>query len=407
MNAELQKKLEAYGQVHLLKYYDELSLEQQQAFEEQLSSIDFSLLELCKKGDSHKTSGKYEPIDVLKLEEIETKKEHFYSIGLEAIKQCKVGAVLLAGGQGTRLGFDKPKGMLNVGLTKELYLFEILISNIMDVVKQADAWIPIVIMTSQKNHNDTVSFFEEHAYFGYNKDYVDFFIQEMVPSVDYNGNIYLEAKDKVSMSPNGNGGWFKSLQRSGLTTKLKNLGVEWLNVFSVDNVLQRIADPYFVGATIDSGYLCGSKVIKKAAPDEKVGVICKEDGKPSIVEYYELTEEMMNTKDASGEPAYNFGVTLNYLFQLDSLEKNADANIPVHIVEKKIPYIDETGALQNPTSPNGYKFETLVLDMIHMYDDVLIYEIVRNYEFAPIKNKTGVDSLESARELLKLNHVAL
>ena len=297
--------------------------------------------------------------------------------------------------------------MLNVGLTKELYLFEILIGNIMDVVKQADAWIPIVIMTSQKNHNDTVSFFEEHAYFGYNKDYVDFFIQEMVPSVDYNGNIYLEAKDKVSMSPNGNGGWFKSLQRSGLTTKLKNLGVEWLNVFSVDNVLQRIADPYFVGATIDSGYLCGSKVIKKAAPDEKVGVICKEDGKPSIVEYYELTEEMMNTKDASGEPAYNFGVTLNYLFQLDSLEKNADANIPVHIVEKKIPYIDETGVLQNPTSPNGYKFETLVLDMIHMYDDVLIYEIVRNYEFAPIKNKTGVDSLESARELLKLNHVAL
>ena len=199
MNAELQKKLEACGQVHLLKYYDQLSLEQQQAFEEQLSSIDFSLLELCKKGDSHKTSGKYEPIDVLKLEEIETKKEHFYSIGLEAIKQCKVGAVLLAGGQGTGLGFDKPKGMLNVGLTKELYLFEILIGNIMDVVKQADAWIPIVIMTSQKNHNDTVSFFEEHAYFGYNKDYVDFFIQEMVPSVDYNGNIYLEAKHKVSM----------------------------------------------------------------------------------------------------------------------------------------------------------------------------------------------------------------
>ena len=183
-------------------------------------------------------------------------------------------------------------------------------------------------------------------------------------------------------------------------------GIEWINVFAVDNVLQRIADPCFVGATIDKKCVVGAKVVRKAAPDEKVGAMCLEDGKPSIVEYYDMTEELMNAKNEKGEPAYNFGVILNYLFYVPDLEKMM-ASLPLHIVEKKIPYLDENGRLVKPESPNGYKYENLVLDMIHQLDSCLPYEVVREREFAPIKNKTGVDSVESARALLEKNGVRL
>ena len=404
---EVYEKLEKYGQLHLLKFYDSLTEEEKELLLEEINLVDFDLLSLCNENVEVAKKGKIEPISVLTVSDIEKNKDEYYKLGIKAIKAGKVGAVLLAGGQGTRLGFDSPKGMLNVGITKELYLFEVLIQNIMEVVKKADAWVPLLIMTSVKNNDDTVAFFEENNYFGYSKDYVTFFIQEMAPSVDYNGKIYMEEKGKLSMSPNGNGGWYLSLAKCGILSKIKEQGVEWINVFSVDNVLQKIADPYFVGATIASKYSVGTKVIKKAAPDEKVGVICKEDSKPSIIEYYELTEEIMNSKDENGEPAYNYGVTLNYLFNIYDLEKKKDKQIPVHMVEKKIPYMDENGSYVKPEAPNGHKFETLVLDMIHMFDDVLVYESIRNQEFAPIKNKEGVDSLESARKLLLENNYKL
>ena len=234
-----------------------------------------------------------------------------------------------------------------------------------------------------------------------------FFKQEMAAATDYEGKIYLEEKGKLSTSPNGNGGWFSSLKNAGLLEVVKNAGIEWLNVFAVDNVCQRIADPVFVGATIEKNCVVGAKVVRKNAPDEKVGVMCLEDGRPSIVEYYELTDELMNAKDAKGDPAYNFGVILNYLFKEEELEKLLDGSLPLHIVEKKIPYLDEAGELVKPEEPNGYKFESLVLDMIHQLDTCLPFEVVRNREFAPIKNKTGVDSVESARALLQENGVVL
>jgi UDP-N-acetylglucosamine/UDP-N-acetylgalactosamine diphosphorylase len=151
----------------------------------------------------------------------------------------------------------------------------------------------------------------------------------------------------------------------------------------------------------------GAKVVRKNAPDEKVGVMCLEDGRPSIVEYYELTEELMNAKDAKGDPAYNFGVILNYLFRVADLQTLMDGKMPLHIVEKKIPCLNEAGELVKPESPNGYKYETLVIDMIHMLDSCLPFEVARNKEFAPIKNKTGIDSVESARALLQENGVIL
>ncbi len=400
--------LEKYGQTQLLKYYDELNDSQKESLLKQISEIDFGLLDLVKDGESVSEKGVITPLDdAVSIKDIEENKEKYTAIGVGAIKQGKVAALLLAGGMGTRLGSDKPKGMYNIGETKEVYIFEMLIRNSLDVVNQTGAWVPLYIMTSEKNNDDTVNFFKEKNYFGYDPDYVDFFVQEMAPAATFDGKIYLEEKDRVSTSPNGNGGWFISFVKAGLCEKAKARGVEYINIFAVDNVCQRMADPCFVGAMIDGGYRSASKVVSKANPEEKVGVLCLEDGKPSIVEYYELTEDMRYETRDDGELAYKYGVILNYLFTIEDLEKNLENNLVVHIVKKKIPYIDENGNTVKPVTENGYKFETLVLDMIHMMDNCLAYEVVREKEFAPIKNKTGVDSVDTAKALLKQNGVEL
>lgn len=401
---EALEKLKKYGQEHVLKYYDELDEAGKSSLLKQVEDTDFQVI-LDSKAKTEK--GKITPIEVCELKQIEENKDKYKQAGLEAIRAGKVGAVLLAGGMGTRLGSDAPKGMYNIGITKEVFIFERIVSNLLDVVKEAGNYVHLFVMTSEKNNEATVAFFKEKNYFGYDPEYVSFFIQDMAPATDYNGKVYLEEKGRISTSPNGNGGWFLSMKKGGMLDIVHKRGIEWLNVFAVDNVLQRIADPVFVGATILGNYSVGSKVIKKAAPDERVGVMCLEDGRPSIVEYYELTDELMNSKNANGEPAYNFGVILNYLFKESELEDILEKKLPLHIVEKKIPCLDENGNQVKPEAPNGHKYESLVLDMILMMDTCLPFEVVREREFAPIKNKTGIDSVESARELLKKNGVEL
>lgn len=404
---EAYAKLEAAGQTHVLQYYDSLSDGEKKNLLNQIELTDFSVLSYVGKRDELRKKGKITPLKAMEIPDIEQNREWFEELGIRAIRQGKAGAVLLAGGMGTRLGSDEPKGMYDIGLTKHVYIFERIISNLMDVVKRASVWIHLFIMTSDKNHSTTVNFLKEHDYFGYEPGYIHFFKQEMAPASDYNGRVYMEARDQISSSPNGNGGWFSSMANGGILEIVKNKGIEWLNVFAVDNVLQRIADPCFIGATIAKKCVSGAKVVKKNAPDEKVGVICLEDGRPSIVEYYELTDELMNARDEKGDPAYYFGAILNYLFQVSSLEKIVSARLPLHIVEKKIPYMDEKGELIKPKEPNGFKFETLILDMVHMMESCLPYEVERNYEFAPIKNMTGVDSVESARRLCQENGITL
>lgn len=403
---EIKAKVKKYGQEQVLKYVDVLTNAEKETLFAQIEATDMEVIECCKHKEEMAKRGVISPLGAMELSEIEANRESFTKTGIEAIKAGKVGAVLLAGGMGTRLGSDNPKGMYNVGITRELYIFECLINNLMDVVKQADAWIHLFVMTSDKNNDATIKFLTEHDFFGYHKDYVHFFKQEMAAATDYDGKILLEEKGKLSTSPNGNGGWFISLQKNGLLDLVHEQGIEWINVFAVDNVLQRIADPCFIGATIQKNCVVGSKVVRKAAPDEKVGCMCLEDGRPSIVEYYDMTQELMDAKNEKGEPAYNFGVILNYLFFVPDLEKMMES-LPLHVVEKKIPYLDENGNLVKPEAPNGYKFESLVLDMIHQLSSCLPFEVVREHEFAPIKNKTGIDSVESARELLQKNGVVL
>ncbi|WP_026657517.1 UTP--glucose-1-phosphate uridylyltransferase [Butyrivibrio sp. AC2005] len=404
---EAKKKLEANGQMHVLKYYDELSEAEKAALLQQIDEIDFDVLKNAKNLGHGSERGKFSPLACMQLSEIEKRKDEFTKIGTDAIKEGKVAACLLAGGMGTRLGSDDPKGMYNIGLTKEVFIFQRIIENLLDVVNATGSWIHLFIMTSEKNHEKTVNFLTEKNFFGYKADKVTFFKQDMAPASDYEGKVYMEEKGRISTSPNGNAGWFSSMIKAGLDKTLHAEGIEWVNIFAVDNVLQRICDPTFVGATIEQKAEVGAKVVKKNAPDEGVGVMCLEDGRPSIVEYYELTQEMMDAKDEAGDPAYNYGVILNYLFNVPALERIAKNELPLHVVEKKIPFINENGELVKPETPNGCKFEQLVLDMIHELDSCVPYEVVREHEFAPIKNKTGKDSVESARELCKKNGIEL
>lgn len=403
---EAETLLKEKGQLHVLRGFDDLNEKQQAHLLSQIEAVDWDAIALA----GHQTSvplGHLEPLGALEVSEIEQKRETYEAAGLDAIRAGKTAALLLAGGMGTRLGLDRPKGELNVGLTRTLYIFECLMDHLKETADRAGVTIPLYIMTSEKNDADTRAFFAEHDYFGYPAEDVAFFVQEMAAAVDFDGKLLLEAPGCLATSPNGNGGWFSSLVRAGLLDDIHRRGVEWINIFAVDNVLQRICDPAFIGATILSGCESGSKVIRKANPTEKLGVLCKEDGKPSIVEYYEMTDEMIHDVDENGTLLYNFGVILNYVFRVDKLEKIVAAKLPVHVVEKKIPYMNESGDFVKPDQPNGYKFETLVVDMIRMMNDTVPYEVVREKEFAPIKNLHGVDSLDSARELLKKNGITL
>ena len=400
MNANVIEKINETNQKYLKNL---VGKDIPQRLKDQLNNMDWSCLDMLDQKEQKR--GSFAPLGAMEVPEIKEREDEFRAIGIEAMKECKVAAVLLAGGQGTRLAFDKAKGMYNIGVTKDLYIFEQLIRNLQQVRNEVGVDIPLYIMTSDKNDADTRVFFAEHDYFGYNKEFVKFFVQEMVPAVDFEGNVLIESEDSLAMSPNGNGGWFKSMVKAGLDKDMKEKGVEWLDVFSVDNVLQRIADPVFVGATIQSGCVSGSMVVRKCDPYERVGALCLEDGHPSIVEYYELTPEMAEAKNEAGSLLYGFGVILNYLFSLDTLLEIEKKQLPLHIVEKKVPYIDENGVFVKPEIPNAYKFETLILDMIFMMDNCLSFEIEREKGFAPIKNPTGVDSVESARALLQLNGV--
>lgn len=399
----IKEKLEKYNQKHLLKFENELTESEKQELYTQIESLDFSYLEELNKTENS-SKDVITPIKALTLSEIENNKEKFTQIGLKALKEQKIGALLLAGGMGTRLGSDKPKGMYNIGKTKEVFIFQRIFENLLDVVKLCGKPIPFFIMTSERNNEDTVNFIKEHNYFGYEPNYVKFFVQEMAPCVDFNGKILLEAKNRVATSPNGNGGWYTSLLKNEEAKKmLVDYNIEYLNVFAVDNVLQKIADPIFIGAVLSEKCEIGAKVIKKADAFEKVGVMCTKNGHPGIVEYIDLTEEMALETDSKGERVYNFGVILNNLLQVKLLNEIKDKKFPIHVVTKKVEHIDEFGNSIKPESPNAHKFEMLWLDMFDYASTCLPFEVERRKEFAPIKNKTGVDSVETAQTLLEEN----
>ena len=397
---EIKTKLAKEGQMQLMRFFDQLGEAEKENLLRQIEHVDFDMIRHAMASPaSASRESLIEPIHTVTVKEQETQQKRWEKVGREALSQGKAAAVILAGGQGTRLGFNGPKGTLNVGITKEKYLFEILLENIRRNTKGCEAVMPVYIMTSVVNHEATEQFLKAHDCFGYPKDKIHLFKQDMAPALSLDGKILMESPSSLCLAPNGNGGWFRSLLRAGLIEEMKADGVEWLNVVSVDNVLQNIGDPVFLGAAIDGGFGCGAKVISKVSPDERVGAICLRNHHPSVVEYTELTDEMRLARRENGEYLYQFGVTLNYLFKIADTEAKAGHTMPIHQAVKKVPCLDEAGNRIVPEEPNAIKMEYFIFDILEFFDDCLVYECIREDEFAPIKNKSGVDSLDTARDL--------
>ena len=392
---KLGEFLHTMGQEHLLSDFDKLSEEERLHLTKEIATVDFSVFERAKFFDN-KNYDRLAPIEIFYADRAEKEKESLESVGLEAIAAGRVGAVLLCGGQGTRLGYPHPKGMFNIGITKEISIFSLHFRYLTEVAERAGAWFPIYIMTSIYNRSEIEEFLKEKAFFGFDPAFVYFFEQNMAPATDFDGKIYKSSPSSLELAPDGNGGWFSALVSCGYLDKIRARGVKWLNVISIDNVLQRTVDPRFIGATLSAGAGCGAKVVKKANPDERIGLICKNDGHPSVIEYYELDKlKKENTVSVEG---MDYGVILNYLFNVDEMEKTLSSPLPVHRARKKIPYYD--GEYRKPEKENGFKYEMLATDLVERMPSCLAYEILREKEFAPVKNLTGEDSVDTAREML-------
>ena len=408
---QAMEKLKALGEEHLLRYYEELSPEEQGELLSRIEALDPVYLRVFADHSSKRGEDvvrNISPIDVLQLKEIQENKETYLEEGLRAEREGALAAVLLAGGVGTRLGASGPKGAVDIGLTHPVYIFQRIFESIDAAAKAAGRKMHLFVMTSESNREESERFILEHECFGYDSEYVHFFNQEMAPCVDEHGRILLETKSRIAMSPNGNGGWFVSLMKAGYGELMRREGIKWLNVFSVDNVLQKVCDPVFFGAVLKSGMPSGSKVVRKKSPEERVGVMCLDGGRASVVEYYELTNEMRYEKNSSGDYAYYYGVILNYLFRVSDLEAALSANLPVHFAHKSIPYLDpQTGHIVKPQEPNGWKFEYFIFDILSSLSGCLPFEVEREREFAPVKNAKGDDSVDTARELLLSNGVNL
>ena len=399
--------LKKYNQEHLLDYYEELCENKKNELLNQIENIDFELensLYRMTKLENEKEQSKIEPIDYLDKYKLNDKYKYYENIGKKAIKEGKLAAVTMAGGQGTRLGHTGPKGTFDIGLESHKSLFELLCDYLKDEGKKYGVTIPWFIMTSKENNKETIEFFEKNKCFGYQKDKnLFFFIQGQLPMMDTEGKILIGEDGLIKLAADGHGGIYESLLKNGMTEKMKELGAEWAFIGGVDNCLVKMVDPVLMGIAIDKNVKVACKSVVKANPEEKVGVFCKKNGRPSVIEYTEITEEMSKMRDKNGELLYGESHILCNLFNIQAIEKMGEEPLPYHVAYKKAKYIDKEGHLVVPDAPNAYKFEAFLFDAFGEVDDMAVLRVKREEEFAPVKNadSSGVDCPKTARELYK------
>ena len=402
---EVKAILKKYNQEHLLNGYEKLDSKKQEQLLNQILNIDF---ELIKSLYENTTTEKKEQEDIIEpMEYLDKNKlyddyKHYENIGKHAIKNGKLAAVTMAGGQGTRLGHNGPKGTYDIGLDSHKSLFELLSDGLKEQGKKYGVTIPWFIMTSRENNEQTIEFFEKNRNFGYQKDKnLFFFIQGELPMVDTEGKILIDETGLIKQAADGHGGIYESLVESGMTNKMRELGIEWVFIGGVDNCLVKMVDPVLMGVAIDKGVTVACKSIVKANPHEKVGVFCKRNGKPGVVEYSEISDEMAEATDEDGELLYGESHILCNLFSIDAVERMGREPLPYHSAFKKAKYINKDGDLVVPTSPNAYKFEAFLFDAFGEVDDMAILRVKREEEFAPVKNAddAGVDCPSTARKL--------
>lgn len=402
---EVESILCKYGQEHLLRHFKELLDEEKENLLDQILSIDFDLItSLYKKVINHEMNENKQDLQPLKAYEWDDidnqEKKQLYDIGIKKIKDGKAAVILLAGGQGTRLGYSGPKGTFDIGLPSHKSLFQLQCERLINVSSKCGRYINWYIMTSHVNHDETVQFFDDNNYFNYPKENITFFKQGMLPAIDINGKILLKERGKVSMSPNGNGGCFLALKDKGILTEMKKRGIEWIFINGIDNALVRVADPYFLGFAIKTGLTSASKVVSKKSPDEKTGILCYQNGRPAIVEYSELPVELAQRSADDGNLMYDNANIINHLLKLEVIEEFFNYEVPFHVAHKKIPYLDINGNIEYPKEPNGYKFESFIFDIFSYVFDMAALKVRREEEFAPVKNKDGEDSPFTAKNLV-------
>ncbi len=398
---EIRRTLKKYNQEHLLNFYEKLDEQKQGKLLEQIENIDFELINSLydkTKKENVNENAKIEPIDFIDKYKLNENYKHYEEIGEKAIRAGKLAVVTMAGGQGTRLGHNGPKGTFDIGLDSHKSLFELLLDYIKEQNTKYNVQISWFIMTSKENNQATVDFFEKNKYFGYEKN-IYFFIQGQLPMVDTEGKILIGEDYLIKEAADGHGGVYESLVKSKMVEKMKELGIEWVFIGGVDNCLVKMVDPVLMGIAIDKGVTAAGKSVVKANPHEKVGAFCKKNGKPSVVEYSEITDEMAEATDENGELLYGESHILCNLFNISAIERMGSEPLPYHSAFKKATYIDKDGNKVVPTSPNAFKFEAFLFDAFGEVDDMAILRVKREEEFAPVKNAEGVDSPETAREL--------
>lgn len=395
-----------YGQEHLLTYVAELPETEANQLLDQVLSIDYAmsakLFAEAENDSAANTELNVTPLPCSEIKKMSAEKIAALEVlGNQAIAANQVCAVTVAGGQGTRLGHNGPKGTYSIGLPSGRSLFQILCDKLIRLCNANKGRIPWYIMTSTENNAQTVAFFEENNYFGYPKEDVMFFIQGMLPIVDSKtGKILLRGKGEVALGADGHGGVFKAMKTSGALADMEKRGIRYVFLCGIDNVLVQMASPLFIGFAIDEDTDCASKGIIKRDPYEKAGVFCYNNGSPAVIEYTELNDELRFATDDKGEYKYGDINILNYVFKFDVLNRIANMGLPYHTAFKKAPYVDAEGNVVKPEKENGYKFETFIFDAFSQLSNMSVLRGVREEEFAPVKNKEGEDSPATAKALL-------
>lgn len=387
------------GQEHVFDFWDELSEAERRHLLDQLATVDFQLVKrLVKTID-------LEPAPLDQAEGIPTevaspeRREKLEAIGWDALRQGKVACLVVAGGQGTRLGWDHPKGTFPVTPVQGKSLFQVFAEQVLATSKRAGTPLPWYVLTSRQNRADTEAFFVEHAYFGLPSEQVTFLVQREVPTVDTRGQLLMTGKAELAMNPDGHGGTLRALREARAIADMTARGIETLFYFQVDNPLCRIADPAFIGAHLDAGAEASTKVVRKVDASEKIGLVAERAGKATVIEYSELSKAEQEKRDASGQLVFRAGNTAIHAWSLAFFERliGAGYELPYHIARKAVPQVGPDGQVTTPSEPNAVKFETFIFDLLPEASAHVTFEVERAEEFEPLKNKSGPYSPDTVR----------